>query len=81
MKDDSQNNQRLLAEAEAKLRAEIIVYLGTCCNGQYECIENYIKEDMGRDTIIAMVFKMCSTGEGMAIQSALSLIDADLCSQ
>ena len=81
MKKHTPEYDKQLADAEAKLRAAIVVHLATCCSGKYACVEKTIKEDKGREYVAALVFSMCSTGEGMPIQSALSLIDSDLCSQ
>lgn len=67
-----------LKAAKAELRATIITHLAKCCNNKFVNIEKFIKEDAGRETMIGMVFQLCSTGEGMPIQSAMSLIDSDL---
>ena len=81
MKGEDLGYKQQLSEAEAQLRAEITVYLNTCCDDKWNCLAKTIKEEQGREMVMRMAFSMCSTGEGMAIQSALSIIDSDLCSR
>jgi len=81
MKGKLTTQERLLADAEAQLRAKITVHINTCCKDKYACIAKYIKEDAGKTSVANMAFALCSKGEGMSIQTALSTIDSDLCSQ
>lgn len=62
---------------EAELKKQISLEFDKCCQPELKTLSAFIATPTGRERAENIVFEICST-QGIAIQSAMSLLDSDL---